>query len=107
MTTSLRLLGLAAALGLGVLALPAPAADDKVGPDEPPATGGLANMGGIAFGTWSQRYLDWFRDLGFLNKPGVQTQAAKDVAAQMNRTPRRMGPPPPPAAAAPATAPAK
>jgi acetyl esterase/lipase len=78
---------------------------DKVGADEPPATGGLANMGGIAFGTWSARYLDWFRDLGFLNKPGVQTQAAKDVAAQLERKPRRMGPPPPPAAATPAAAP--
>jgi acetyl esterase/lipase len=79
---------------------------DKVGPDEPPATGGLANMGGIAFGTWSARYLDWFRDLGFLNKPGVQTQAAKDVAANVDRKPRRMGPPPPAPAAAP-TAPAR
>jgi endo-1,4-beta-xylanase len=62
---------------------------DKVGPGEPPATGGLANMGGIAFGTWSARFLDWFRDLGFLNPPGVETQAAKDVAANLNREPRR------------------
>ncbi len=61
---------------------------DKVGPDEPPATGGLANMGGLAFGTWSARYLDWFRDLGFLGKPGVTTQAAKDVAANLDRKPR-------------------
>ena len=80
---------------------------DKVGPDEPPATGGLANMGGIAFGTWSARYLDWFRDLGFLNKSGVQTQAAKDVAANVDRKPRRMGPPPPAPAAAAPTAPAR
>ncbi len=58
---------------------------DKVGPDEPPATGGLSNMGGIAMGTWSARYLDWMRDLGFLGKPGVETQAAKDVAAQRSR----------------------
>lgn len=69
---------------------------DKVGPDEPPATGGLSDMGGISYGTWSARFLDWFRDLGFLGKPGVETQAAKDVAANINRKPREMnwGPPP-------------
>lgn len=61
---------------------------DKVGPDEPPATGGLANMGGVAMGKWSDRFLDWFRDLGFTGKPGVQTQAAKDVAANLERKPR-------------------
>ena len=68
---------------------------DKVGPDEPPATGGLANMGGIAFGTWSERYLEWLRDLGFLDKPGVPTQAAKDVAANLNRAPRNAAAPAP------------
>ncbi|HYP16842.1 MAG TPA: hypothetical protein VEQ65_06485, partial [Opitutus sp.] len=66
---------------------------DRVGPDEPPATGGLANMGGIAFGTWSDRFLDWFRDLGFTNKPGQPTRAAQDVAAQLNRAPRNPTPP--------------
>jgi len=70
---------------------------DKVGPDEPPATGGLTNMGGISYGTWSARFLDWFRDLGFSNKPGVQTQAAKDVAANLDRKPRRMNEPASPA----------
>lgn len=64
---------------------------DKVGPDEPPATGGLANMGGIAFGTWSERYLEWMRDLGFLERPGVETRAAKDVAANLERKPSRSG----------------
>ncbi|MES1166497.1 MAG: alpha/beta hydrolase, partial [Pseudomonadota bacterium] len=58
---------------------------DKVGPDEIPATGGLSSMGGMAMGKWSERYLDWFRDLGFLGKPGVETQAAKDVAANLKR----------------------
>lgn len=69
---------------------------DKVGPGEPPATGGLSNMGGIAMGNWSARFLDWFRDLGFLGQPGVETQAARDVAANMNRTKRsaNFGPPP-------------
>lgn len=68
---------------------------DKVGPGEPPATGGLSNMGGIAYGTWSARFLDWFRDLGFLQPPGVETQAAKDVAAHLNRQPHELkgGPP--------------
>jgi hypothetical protein len=74
---------------------------DKVGPDEPPATGGLSNMGGIAYGTWSARYLEWMRDLGFLNKPGVPTQAAKDVAANLGRRPRGAGPSPARSAVAP------
>lgn len=61
---------------------------DKTGPDEPPATGSISSMGGLPYGTWSARFLDWFRDLGFLNKPGVVTQAAKDVAASLGRKPR-------------------
>ena len=61
---------------------------DKVGPDEPPSTGGLTDRGFIAYGKWAERYLDWFRDLGFLDKPGVETQAAKDVAANLNRVKR-------------------
>lgn len=65
---------------------------DKVRPDEPPATGGLSNMGGISYGTWSLRFLDWFRDLGFLGKPGVETQAARDVAANLERTARNPKP---------------
>lgn len=78
---------------------------DKTAPDEPPATGSISNMGGIPFGTWSARYLDWFRDLGFLGKPGVVTQAAKDVAANLDRQPRSFRPPGPPAPPAPAKAP--
>jgi len=27
--------------------------------------------------------VDWFRDLGFLAKPGVETKAARDVAAHV------------------------
>jgi len=69
---------------------------DKVGPGEPPSTGGLTNRGFIAYGKWPDRFIDWFRDLGFLNKPGVETQAARDVAANVNRQPRSaMGPPRP------------
>ena len=73
---------------------------DKVGPDEPPSTGGLSNRGFIAYGTWPDRFIDWFRDLGFTNKPGVETQAAKDVAANLDRKPRSaMGGPHPAAGA--------
>lgn len=74
---------------------------DKVGPDEPPATGALSNMGGISYGSWSARFLDWFRDLGFLGKPGVETQAAKDVAANINRMKRNAAPNPAPPTAKP------
>lgn len=63
---------------------------DKTEPGEPPTTGSISNMGGIPYGTWSARFLDWFRDLGFLQPPGVVTQAAKDVAASLDRKPRHM-----------------
>jgi len=61
---------------------------DHVGPDEPPSTGGLTDRGFISYGTWQYRFLDWFKDLGFLQKPGVETQAAKDVAANVDRPSR-------------------
>lgn len=50
-------------------------------PDGSRMTGGLTARNGIPFGTWQDRFLDWFRDLGFLQKPGVETKAAKDTAA--------------------------
>ncbi len=43
--------------------------------------GSIGDRQGIPFGTWPQRFLEWFDDLGFLGKPGVKTKAAKDVAA--------------------------
>src|SRR5262245_36768824 len=43
--------------------------------------GGLTARGGIPFGTWTDRYVDWFKDLGFLGKPGMPTKAAADVEA--------------------------
>jgi endo-1,4-beta-xylanase len=52
------------------------------------ATGGLTDRQNIPFGTWQNRFIDWFRDLGFLQKPGVETKAAQDVAAYMNRPAR-------------------
>ena len=35
----------------------------------------------IPYGAWRERFVEWFRDLGFLNSPGVETKAAADVAA--------------------------
>jgi hypothetical protein len=35
------------------------------------------------FGTWQDRFIDWFRDLGFLGKPGVETKAAQEIAAHL------------------------
>jgi endo-1,4-beta-xylanase len=63
-------------------------------------TGGLTDRNGIPFGTWQFRFVDWFRDLGFLQKPDVETKAAKDIAFYLSQpTPNA----PPTAAAPPAT----
>ena len=43
--------------------------------------GGLTLRGGIPFGSWTDRYLDWFKDLGFLEKSSTPTKAAVDVEA--------------------------
>jgi endo-1,4-beta-xylanase len=51
-------------------------------------TGGLTDRNGMPFGTWQYRFIDWFRDLGFLQKPGVETKAAKDVATFVTQPPR-------------------
>jgi len=40
----------------------------------------------MPYGTWRERFLDWFRDLGFLDKPGMETKAAVAVAAYAKRT---------------------
>jgi hypothetical protein len=50
--------------------------------------GGLKVRDGIPFGTWQDRYVDWFRDLGFLQKPGEPTKAAIDSAAFVESPPR-------------------
>ncbi len=42
--------------------------------------GSIGARGGIPFGTWPARYLEWITDLGFLNKPGAETKAAQDLA---------------------------
>jgi hypothetical protein len=57
-------------------------------PDGSRMTGGLTDRNNIPYGTWQYRYIDWFRDLGFLQKPGVETKAAKDIAAFMSQPAR-------------------
>ncbi len=50
-----------------------------------PATAGITSRDGVGFGTWHERFFDWLADLGFLDKTGAETRAAKDVAAQLAR----------------------
>ena len=54
-------------------------------------SGGLTDRNAIPFGTWQYRFIDWFRDLGFLQKPGVESRAAKDTAAFLIQSPRGAG----------------
>ena len=60
-------------------------------PDGSRMSGGLTDRGGIPYGTWQHRFIDWARDLGFLQKPGIETKAAKDVAAYFTNPPRPPG----------------
>lgn len=53
---------------------------------QPPATAGITSRDGVAFGKWQERFIDWLDDLGFMEKPGIETRAAKDVAANLDRT---------------------
>jgi endo-1,4-beta-xylanase len=48
-------------------------------PDGSRQSGGLTDRNNIPLGTWQHRFIDWFRDLGFLAKPGIETKAARDV----------------------------
>jgi endo-1,4-beta-xylanase len=57
-------------------------------PDGSHQTGGLTDRNNTPYGTWQFRFIDWFRDLGFLQKPGVETKAARDVATFMKQTAR-------------------
>ena len=52
-------------------------------------TGGLTDRNATPFGTWQNRFIDWFRDLGFLAKPGVETKAAKDIAVYLTESAHR------------------
>ena len=60
-------------------------------PDGSHMTGGLSDRHGIPFGTWQDRFIDWFRDLGFLQKSGLETKAALDVNAFVNQPVRDGG----------------
>jgi hypothetical protein len=51
-------------------------------------SGGPTGKHDTPFGTWQNRFIDWYRDLGFLGKPGVETRAARDVAGYASRSPR-------------------
>ncbi len=53
-------------------------------PDGSHMTGGLTDRNNTPFGTWQYRFIDWFRDLGFLQKPGVETKAARDIAVYLS-----------------------
>jgi endo-1,4-beta-xylanase len=61
-------------------------------PDGSRMTAGLTDRHGIPMGTWQFRFIDWFRDLGFLQKPNLETKAAKDSAEFASRPPRARGP---------------
>jgi endo-1,4-beta-xylanase len=54
-------------------------------PDGSHMTGGLTYRNFTPYGTWQDRFIDWFRDLGFLQKAGVETKAAKDIQAYLTR----------------------
>jgi hypothetical protein len=54
-------------------------------PDGSHMTGGLTYRNFTPYGTWQDRFIDWFRDLGFLQKPGVETKASLDIKAYMSR----------------------
>jgi acetyl esterase/lipase len=56
-------------------------------PDGSHMSGGLTDRNDTPFGTWQFRFIDWFRDLGFLQKPNVETKAAKDVAIFTSQRP--------------------
>jgi endo-1,4-beta-xylanase len=77
-------------------------------PDGGRMSAGLADRNGMPFGTWQQRFVDWFRDLGFLQKPGVETRAARELATFVPRPRERAAPAatPAPAPASPTAAPA-
>jgi acetyl esterase/lipase len=66
-------------------------------PGEPLSDGTRMNAGlgnrSLPFGTWQDRFIDWFRDLGFLQKPGTETKAARDIAVFLTQPPPKDEPP--------------
>jgi endo-1,4-beta-xylanase len=59
---------------------------DREKEGQAPATAGITSRDGVAFGKWQDRFIDWLDDLGFMAKPGIETRAAIDVAANLGRT---------------------
>jgi acetyl esterase/lipase len=57
-------------------------------PGDRGATGGLTHRNGIPFGKWQERFIEWFDDLGFLGKPGVETKASVDATEFANNPPK-------------------
>ncbi len=55
------------------------------------STAGVTDRNGTPFGKWQDRFIDWFRDLDFLQKPGIETKAAQDSAAFVSQPPRGSG----------------
>jgi endo-1,4-beta-xylanase len=60
-------------------------------PDGSRMSGGLTDRNDTPYGTWQYRFIDWFRDLGFLQKPGVETKAARDTATYLSKPPQSGG----------------
>ena len=60
-------------------------------PDGSRMSGGLTDRNNIPFGKWQDRYIDWVRDLGFLQKPGVETKAAAEITAFLKQPARGRG----------------
>ena len=70
-------------------------------PDGTRMSGGLTDRNDMPFGTWQNRFIDWFRDLGFMQKPGIETKASTDIKLFLTQSPPRQGGPPPSAAPKP------
>jgi len=60
-------------------------------PDGTRMAAGLADRNGIPFGQWQARFIEWFRDCGFLQKPGLETRAARESAGFAQRTATQPG----------------
>jgi endo-1,4-beta-xylanase len=54
-------------------------------------SGGLTDRNNIPYGTWQYRMIDWMKDLGLLQKSGVETKAARDVTSYLNAPPPGRG----------------
>ena len=58
-------------------------------PDGDHMPGGLTDRNDTPFGTWQYRFVEWFRDLGFLQKSGMETKAAKETTVFASKAERR------------------